>query len=74
MWVSEVDRTMVKLMSETQAEGMEDMAKMSELNQSSILCNLHTRYVQSKIYVSQHMIVLCPNAHNRCLPKSTRQP
>jgi len=51
MWVSEVDRTMVKLMSETLAEGMEDMAKMSELNQSSILCNLHTRYVQNKIYV-----------------------
>lgn len=52
MWVSEVDNTQVKLMSETLTEGMPDMAKMTELNQASILCNLHTRYVQSKIYVS----------------------
>lgn len=52
MWVSEVNSTQVKLMSKTLTEGMPDMAKMSELNQASILCNLHTRYIQNKIYVS----------------------
>lgn len=34
------------------SEGVEDMAKMSELNQASILCNLNTRYQTQDIYVS----------------------
>lgn len=39
-------------MSVEMEEGVDDMAKMSELNESSILCNLNTRYKKDEIYVS----------------------
>ena len=64
MWVSEVDNKLVKLMGETMAEGVSDMSKMSELNQASILCNLHTRYLQNKIYVSGSYNISRSNNHN----------
>lgn len=33
-------------------EGSPDMARMSELNESTILTNLNTRYKKNEIYVS----------------------
>jgi len=53
MWVSELNGTIVKPMNSLMSEGVADMAKMSELNQASILCNLNTRYHQNNIYVRE---------------------
>ena len=37
---------------DSQAVGLEDMAKLTELNDGSILKNLNVRYEQDQIYVS----------------------
>ena len=42
----------LRKMPDIMSEGVQDMAKLPELNQSSILCNLNTRYQKNEIYVS----------------------
>lgn len=52
MWLSEADASKVKPMGGSGGEAVEDMAKLAELNQASMLCNLNARYSSDFIYVS----------------------
>lgn len=50
--LNSVDGEFLKAMSIEVEEGSPDMARMSELNESTILANLNTRYKKNEIYVS----------------------
>ncbi|XP_076810963.1 unconventional myosin-X-like isoform X2 [Clavelina lepadiformis] len=65
MWISEIDAGVVRLMNDTLSEGMDDMAKMAELNQASILCNLNTRYGKNSIYTYIGSILISLNPYKR---------
>ncbi|XP_039255307.2 unconventional myosin-X-like [Styela clava] len=65
MWCSEVDSTMVRPMNGLSAEGLDDMAKLSELNQASILCNLNVRYQKNTIYTYIGSILISVNPYKK---------
>nr|CAB3264150.1 unconventional myosin-X [Phallusia mammillata] len=64
-WVSEVTSAEVKPMNGLLLEGVPDMAKMTELNQASILCNLNTRYQNNDIYTYIGSILISVNPYKR---------
>uniref|UniRef100_H2ZET4 Unconventional myosin-X n=1 Tax=Ciona savignyi TaxID=51511 RepID=H2ZET4_CIOSA len=65
MWMNELDSSKVKPMNGLLLQGVEDMAKMTELNQASILCNLNTRYHQDEIYTYIGSILISVNPYKR---------
>nr|XP_018666876.1 unconventional myosin-X isoform X2 [Ciona intestinalis] len=65
MWMNEIDPNQVKPMNGVLLQGVEDMAKMTELNQASILCNLNTRYQQNEIYTYIGSILISVNPYKR---------
>jgi len=63
--LNSVNGEFVKAMSIEVEEGSPDMARMSELNESTILTNLNTRYKKNEIYTYIGSILISVNPYKR---------
>lgn len=67
-WVVDLEPGSVKAMTLEASEGAPDMARMSELNETSILSNLNTRYRKDEIYTYIGSILISVNPYKRIEP------